>query len=207
MFQIAHSSKREETKRETILLYNLTQIKNKEYQMTADKRYKIKLTRLVEVANAYNPKKPEPATIGRLEVIDTESKDKVLATFYTCENGGPSTDTAMQDKRIVSRDYDLEWTDSSKNGALARKYPEYKMGDRNKAIWVTCDEALPYFRKRRILVHSGNYANDTEGCILVGKAKNTTKGFVSNSVQAIYELFKLIEKLGIENCYLRVMDI
>jgi hypothetical protein len=173
----------------------------------SDRQYKLLLTRLVEVEQAYNPRKPEPSTIGRLDIIDTQAKNKVLLTLYTCENGGPSTDTPMQDKRIVSRDYALEWTDSSKNGSLAKKYPEYKIGSRNKAIWLNCDGILDSFRNRRILVHCGNYANDTEGCILVGKSKNEEKGFISNSVQACYELFKLIEKIGIDNCYLRIKEI
>lgn len=171
------------------------------------KQYQLKLTRLVEVSEAYNPRKTEPATIGKLEVIDTQSKNRVLATFYTCENGGPSTDTPMQDRRIVARDYNLEWTDSSKNGSLAKKYPKYKIGSRNKAILLTCDNVLKSFRNRRILIHCGNYSNDTEGCVLVGKTKNEIKGFVGNSVEACYELFELLEKIGIENCYLRVIEI
>lgn len=175
--------------------------------MLSDRQYKILLTRLVEVANAYNPRKPEPATIGKLEVIDTQAKNKVLATFYTCENGGPSTDTPMQDKRIVSRDYSLEWTDSSKNGSLAKKYPKYKIGSRNKAILLTCDEVLKSFRNRRILIHVGNTSADTLGCILLGKTKNEKMGWVSNSVEAVKEFFELIEKIGINNCYLRIKEI
>ncbi len=178
--------------------------------MIDDRRYKVKLTRQVEVENVRKPNstsKAEPSTIGKLEVIDTKEKDKVLYTCYTCENGGESTDTPQQDKRIVSRDYVLEWTDSAKNGSLARKYPKYKMGNRNKAIWVTCDEVLPLFRNRRILIHTGNYPQDTEGCILLGKAKNEAQGWVSNSVEAVREFFELLEKIGIENCYLRVMEI
>lgn len=176
--------------------------------MIADKRYKIKLTRQVECKGVKHATKPEEdSTLGKLEVIDTEQKGKVLYTCYTCENIGPSTDNSGTDKRIVSRDYALEWTDSAKNGALAKKYPQYKMGTRNKAIWVTCDEVLPNFRNRRILIHVGNYPQDTEGCILLGKAKNEKHGYISNSVEAVREFFELVEKLGIDNCYLRVMEV
>lgn len=178
--------------------------------MINDKRYKIKITRQVECASVKKPNSTapaEPSTLGRLEVIDTENKDKVLYTCYTCENGGPSTDASGKDKRITSRDYSLEWTDSARNGSVARKYPKFKRGERNLAVWVTCDEVLPYFRNRRILIHAGNYPQDTLGCILLGKSKNTQAGWVSNSVEAVREFFEILEKIGIENTYLRVMEI
>lgn len=178
--------------------------------MINDKRYKVKLTRLCEVAGVKKPNSnaaAEPSTLGKLEVIDTEGKDKVLYKCYTCENGGPSTDDSGKDKRITSRDYVLEWTDSARNGSVARKYPKYKRGERNLAVWVTCDEVLPRFRNRRILIHAGNYPQDTLGCILLGKVKNERAGWVSNSVEAVREFFEILEKIGIENTYLRVMDI
>ncbi len=173
-------------------------------------RYKIKLTRICEVASVTKPNSnapAEPSTIGKLQVIDTESKDKVLYTCYTCENGGPSSDESGSDKRIVSRDYNLEWCDSGKNGALARKYPQFKRGERNLAVWLTCDSVLPRFRSRLVRIHTGNYPQDSQACILLGKAKNEQQGWVSNSVEAVKEFFELLQKIGIENCYLRVIEI
>lgn len=178
--------------------------------MINDKRYKIKITRQVEIASVKKPNSTaaaEPSTLGLLEIIDTENKGAVIFKCYTCENGGPSTDDSGKDKRITSRDYLLEWTDSARNGSVARKYPKFKRGERNLAVWVTCDEVLPRFRNRRILIHAGNYPQDTLGCILLGKSKNIQAGWVSNSVEAVREFFEILQKIGIENCYLRVMEI
>lgn len=51
---------------------------------------------------------------------------------------------------------------------------------------------VPFFEG--VLIHRGNTAKDTEGCILVGK--NTKKGMVTNS--AVYET-ELVKRLNKEN--------
>lgn len=157
-----------------------------------------------------NIKKPntdriEDSTLGELNVYDSEGKS--IFKCFTCENIGESTDTPNQDKRIVARKYKIEWTDSSKNGSLAKNNPKYKLPNgRNKALWITCDDVLPKFRNRRILIHVGNYPQDTEGCLLLGKAKGD--GTISQSIAACDEFFTLIEKIGIENIdFLEVREI
>lgn len=174
-----------------------------------EKRYKIVLQRFKEVANVAKPNstaKKENATLGKLSVLDTKDKDKVLFKCFTLENGGASTDISGQDKRIVSRDYALEWTDSARNGNLAKKYPKFKRGARNTAIWLNCDWILPKFRARRILIHIGNYPQDTAGCILLGKSCNEKQGWISNSVECVREFYELLEKIDIKNCYLRILE-
>lgn len=42
-----------------------------------------------------------------------------------------------------------------------------------------------------VLIHIGNYPQDTEGCILVGY--NTKKGAVMNSTQAFWKLYDLLK--------------
>ena len=152
--------------------------------------YKLVLQRLKEYKNVKDLKgKVEDSTIGSIKLFDD---DKVLFEGYTCENIGPSTDKPRQDKRIIARTYDLEWTTTTKNdNKTLGKW-------QNNAILLTCDKELPNFRNRRILIHTGNYPSDTEGCILVGE-EQTNSGAVSKSVVAIIRLFNLIEKIGIDN--------
>lgn len=173
-------------------------------------KYIILIKRISEHQNIQKPNNPkiENSTLGELSVHKVISG--VLAppifTCYTCENEGESTDTPNQDKRIIARKYNLEWTDSSKNASLAKHYPKYKLENgRNRAIWITCDDVLPSFRNRRILIHVGNYPQDTEGCILLGKVKGA--GVVSQSVECCKEFFECLEKIGIENTTLEIIEI
>lgn len=160
--------------------------------------YKLVLQRLKEYKNVKDLKgKVEDSTIGSIKLFDD---DKVLFEGYTCENIGPSTDKPRQDKRIIARTYDLEWTTTTKNdNKTLGKW-------QNNAILLTCDKELPNFRNRRILVHVGNGPGDTEGCILVGESE-TNSGLISKSIVAIIRLFNLIEKIGIDNVKLEVNEI
>ena len=154
-----------------------------------------------------NTEKLEDSTLGELSVYEVSEDGQKQRIFrcYTCENIGESTDTPNQDRRIVARDYQLEWTQSSKNGSLAKAYPQFKLQNgKNRAILLTCDEVMPAFRNRRILMHVGNYPHDTEGCILLGKAKGA--GVVNASVEACKEFFETIERIGIEHCTLQVKE-
>lgn len=161
--------------------------------------YKLELQRRKEYKNVKDLKgKVEDSTIGTLQLFD--ENEVSLFKGFTCENIGPSTDKPRQDKRIIARTYDLEWTTTTKNS-------NNTLGKwQNNAILLTCDKELPNFRNRRILIHTGNYPSDTEGCILVGE-EQTNSGAVSKSVVAIIRLFNLIEKIGIDNIKLEVNEI
>lgn len=171
--------------------------------------YQIILQRDKEYRDVKKLNKVQDSTLGTLQVLEQGENGyfKPIYTCYTCENIGESTDTPNQDKRIMPRKYRLEWTDSARNASLAKQYPKYKMPNgRNKAIWLTCDEVLPSFRSRRILIHVGNYPQDTEGCILLGKSRGN--GTISQSILACNEFFELMEKIGLENIeYLKVKEI
>lgn len=49
---------------------------------------------------------------------------------------------------------------------------------------------VPHFEG--VLIHAGNTAKDTEGCILVGE--NTVVGKVLNSVNTFYKLYPLLQR-------------
>lgn len=153
------------------------------------------LQRISEHKNVTSNKgKTEDSTIGSLKLIDNGT---TLFSGFSCENAGPSTDVAMQDKRIMPGTYSLEWSASSKNSnkALGRW--------RNKVLWVKRD---PAFNKRLIRIHTGNYPSDTEGCILPGES-NSGKGYVNSSVSATIKLFEAIDKIGVDNVKLTVKEI
>lgn len=145
----------------------------------------------------------EDVTIGELFVENDNGE--VLFKCYTLENGGPSTDESGKDKRIMPRTYKLKWHSSSKNKGLAVKYPEFKNKDgRNKAIHLYTDE-LPSFEKRYILIHSGNYAKDTLGCILLGKTAG--EGAIYYSIDATANFYKFVrDKLDINTLTLEVRE-
>lgn len=177
--------------------------------MEANMAYKIVVQRKSEHKDVKKPNtdKVEDSTLGELNVYN-ENGDSIFQC-YTCENIGPSTDTPNQDKRIMPRVYNIEWTLTSKNASLGKNYPKWIAGAdhplkkqfpnfSNIALWITCDKELPSFRSRRILIHIGNRPQETEGCILVGKTNNND-GTIGQSTICCHELFSLIEKLGIEN--------
>lgn len=49
---------------------------------------------------------------------------------------------------------------------------------------------VPHFEG--VLIHAGNTAEDTEGCILVGE--NTAKGRLTNSLNTFYKLYPQLQK-------------
>ena len=152
----------------------------------------------------WKDQKPEDSTIGEL-IVENENGEIIFACV-TCENGGESTDTPNKDKRIVAREYYLEWTDSSTNGATAKAYPKWKAKNgRNVAVWLKT-QSLASFASRRILIHSGNAPTHTLGCILVGYVDNGN-GTCGDSTRCVNDLFLLFAKYGIENFRLEVREI
>lgn len=83
-------------------------------------------------------------TWGKLEFSDF--------SCFTFEPVGDDEVRSGLDKRIPQGDYAISWFDS----------PRFK-----RRLPLIFNEKVP--AERRILIHSGNYANDTEGCILLGK--------------------------------------
>lgn len=159
--------------------------------------YTLLIQRTQEFSGITYKNRTEGSTISTVSLTDPSGKE--IFSCFCCENSGPSTDTPQQDKRIVARTYQLEWTKTSKNS-------NSKLGKwQNKALWVTCDSELPGFKNRRILIHVGNYPQDTEGCLLFGLGKG--KGTVHSSVQAITTFFNLANEIGPENIQLVVREI
>lgn len=159
-------------------------------------------------------KKAEGSTVGELRVYDEKGEN--IFSCFTLENKGESTSESGQDKRILAGVYYLRWTSSSTNSGLAIKYDYWKKENhlekikdgtqgKNIAAWVMSD-TIKNHNKRRILIHIGNYPQDTLGCILCGYI-NGNNGKIGNSTKAINDLFLLFEKYGIENFKLTIKEI
>lgn len=194
-------------------------------------KYKIILQRLSEHKDVKKPNvaKIEDSTLGKLSVNEIQENGtlKEIWSCFTCENIGESTDTPKQDKRIMPRTYQLEWAQTGKNASLKKVTQDYLLENFKKtglyyrkvqtlngeqthpyiALLLTCDRELPSFRHRSILIHIGNYPQDTEGCILLGKSKNDNTGTIGGSTQAVLEFFNLIKEIGAENCELETREI
>ena len=147
--------------------------------------------------------KIENVTIGHLILQDSDSGE-VLFESSTLENGAPSTDERGLDRRIVARDYTLKWFDSTKNNNLAKRYKEFERpNNRSLAIQLHTD-AVQGFDKRYILIHIGNYAQDTEGCILLGEGGKG--GIIGNSAMICAHFMRVCQKIGIENITFRILE-
>lgn len=161
-----------------------------------------------------NDKNAETSTVGNLSVYDEKGEN--IFSCFTLENKGDSTSESGQDKRILAGEYYLRWTSSNTNSGLAIKYDYWKKENhlekikdgtqgKNIAVWVMSD-TIENHNKRRILIHIGNYPQDTLGCILCGYT-NENNGKIGNSTKAINDLFLLFEKYGIENFKLTIKEI
>lgn len=158
---------------------------------------KIEIQREKEYENIKKPNKEkiEGSTVGSLEIFD--EKGECIFNCFTLENAGESTDESGKDKRIAARDYKLEWTNTSVS--LPKEY-------KPQGLLLTCDDVLPSFRKRRILIHIGNYPQDSEGCILLGMI-NKNDGMILDSTNAVKQFYDIVRRHGAENFILTIKEI
>lgn len=145
--------------------------------------------------------KIEGSTIGRLNIYEADNiidiKDKEsLFNCFTLENAGASTDTPRQDKRIMPREYNIEWSTTSVS--LPKQY-------KGKGLLLSCDSIMPSFRRRRILIHIGNYPQDTEGCLLLG-LKDNNNGTIGQSTDAVLQFYNFVKVRGVENFILFIKE-
>lgn len=150
-----------------------------------------------------NKTKIEGSTIGVVNIVETAGRfypngsEKILWECFSLENEGESTDTAGQDKRIIAREYNIEWTTTSV--CVPKSFKE-------QGILLSCDSVLPSFRRRRILIHIGNYPQDTLGCLLFGY-KDNGNGTIGKSTDAITDFYNFVKEREIGNFRLIIKEI
>lgn len=113
------------------------------------------------------------STIGEFTIDDSEIKGFIL------EEKGPDTTKSKMEQRIPIGTYNLAWH----SGTKIKKGLKVYNSDVSK--------------DRAILIHSGNTANDTEGCLLPGSTRSVD--FVGKSKDKLNEIFDYIEEKGIDN--------
>ncbi|WP_121022320.1 DUF5675 family protein [Helicobacter vulpis] len=144
----------------------------------------------------------EAGTLGRLWVCDSQNKE--LFSCYTMENAGTPTDEGGLDKPIIARTYTLHWADSGV--CVPPEYQKKGAKGRNKALWLH-DPNNPKFAHRRIMIHVGNDAIDSLGCILLGKGYNKETGCITQSKRAVLEFYQLCDTYGVENFQFIIYDL
>ena len=114
----------------------------------------------------------ENSTIGEFSIDGSDIKGYIL------EEKGPDTTVSGQEQRVPVGIYNLKWHNGTKQKGVLKLY--------NDSV----------SESRAILIHSGNDATDTEGCLLAGTTK--AKDFVGGSKPKLKEINDYVKLKGIE---------
>ena len=113
-------------------------------------------------------------------------------------------DTVEDKDRNLYQGMDLDWIKREKvYGETAIPYGRYKVTlkvqspkFKGKKQYAKCDAYIPRLENvpgfEGILVHIGNYAKDSYGCILLGE--NKVKGAVVNSTEWFWKFYSIVKK-------------
>ncbi|MGB0788770.1 MAG: DUF5675 family protein [Marinirhabdus sp.] len=112
------------------------------------------------------------STIGEFTIDNSD------ITGFMLEEKGPDTTKSGLDRRVPIGTYDLEWHN----------------GKRFKGVLKLSNGAVP--ASRAILIHAGNRATDTEGCLLPGFTKGVNS--VGSSKKKLNEILEFVKQKGIE---------
>ncbi|BEG56467.1 hypothetical protein NHP21005_01550 [Helicobacter sp. NHP21005] len=134
-------------------------------------------------------------------VIDEAGKE--VFRCHTMENAGEPTHESGKDKPIMPGTYTLHWDCTSV--CVPPEWRNKNPWDKPVGIWLK-DPNNPNFAKRRIMIHVGNDAIDTLGCILLGKSYNDKLGIIQHSTKAVSEFYDLVETHRAQNFSLTIVD-
>ncbi|SEO84896.1 Predicted chitinase [Flavobacterium sp. CF108] len=112
------------------------------------------------------------STIGEFTIDDSDIKGYIL------EEKGPDTTVSGIEQRVPVGTYNLKWHNGTKKKGVLKLYNSDVSED------------------RAILIHSGNTATDTEGCLLAGSTKSTD--FVGDSKAKVKEINDYVKEKGVE---------
>jgi len=120
-------------------------------------------------------------TLGQFQITGAKLRG------YFLEPAGPSTKEKGTDRRIPPGTYNLTWHSGHKYNNVVKLY--------NADVPI----------ERAILIHGGNYAKDTEGCLLPGTGASKT--YVTNSRAMLQMLNGFIRAKGVRNVRLVIVEI
>ncbi|AFI05227.1 DUF5675 family protein [Helicobacter cetorum] len=176
--------------------------------------YSIFLKREKDLEEVTKDNKKEAGMLGSFRVFETihdsqSSLNEVLQAYekidplfacFSLENSGTPTSERNKDKPILSGSYKLEWCETS--CTMPSEY-EKCLNGRNKGILLSNPNDAS-FRDRKILIHVGNTAHDTLGCILLGTQHDDK--MIYKSKEAIKRFFDFLSDKGVENFTLYIID-
>ncbi|WP_326492519.1 DUF5675 family protein [Sinomicrobium oceani] len=122
----------------------------------------------------------EISTIGEFMIDGTDIEGYIL------EEKGPSTTVSGLEQRVPVGTYNLIWHN----------------GTRFKNVLKLYNDEVPV--SRAILIHAGNSASDTEGCLLPGSSKSTD--WVSGSKFKLKEINDHVKEVGIEDAKIIITE-
>ncbi|WP_375605248.1 DUF5675 family protein [Flavobacterium davisii] len=114
----------------------------------------------------------EISTIGEFTIDGTDIKGYIL------EEKGPDTTQSGKQQRIPVGTYNLKW----------------HYGKKQKGVLKLYNDVVS--ESRAILIHSGNKASETEGCLLAGSTKS--KDYVGGSKAKLAEINAYVKEKGVE---------
>jgi len=146
-------------------------------------------TTLLTVTRRWQTKKSTISTFSSPMVDAGRSCASSVVSGYILEEKGPSTTERNQDRRIPAGTYSLKWHSSLRFGRF---------------LPLLYSHQVP--ASRYILIHSGNHAGHTEGCLLVGSIKS--QDHVGNSRLKLDELLTFLRgyQLDSGNFSLRIEE-
>ncbi|MGL2818958.1 DUF5675 family protein [Helicobacter pylori] len=140
--------------------------------------------------------------ISDQEIVSHYKNKDALFSCFSLENSGEPTDTPNLDKPIIARDYELEWSDTS--CTVPKEYQNKKCNNERHEVLQLIDPNNKDFTNRKILIHVGNSAHDTLGCILLGMQHDEEMIYKSN--EAVKKFFDLVKDKGVNNFLFKVID-
>lgn len=150
---------------------------------------------------------------GIIQEIERKKMELTLDRKYRKENysigklyinGQYFCDTCEDKDRDLYQGMEAEWIKEKKvYGETAIPFGRYRISMRRKSPkysqkkqYEKCEGYVPYLRDvpgfSGILIHIGNYAKDSCGCILVGE--NKVKGGVVNSTLWFWKLYDILKE-------------
>lgn len=120
------------------------------------------------------------STTGEFTIDNTEIKGYIL------EEKGPDTTISGIEQRVPIGTYNLVWHNGTKFKNVLKLY--------------NSDVSLD----RAILIHPGNSATSTEGCLLPGTSRSTD--WVSGSRDKLKEIIDFVTETGIENAKIIITE-
>tara|TARA_R110000823_G_scaffold266883_2_gene386934 strand:- start:82628 stop:85018 length:2391 start_codon:yes stop_codon:yes gene_type:complete len=122
----------------------------------------------------------ENSTIGEFTIDNSD------VSGYMLEEKGPDTTQSGLEQRVPTGTYDLEWHNGTRfQGVLKLSNIEVSAA-------------------RAILIHGGNTAGDTEGCLLPGSTRDTD--FVGGSQATLSEIHEVVEEKGIDGAQIIITE-